>query len=197
MEFTIESVSKNASNYDVKRAFAEVLHSEDFYNPASQKGRPMNMDVWLKESSVLGFRHAGEGKLTLPTRQDGERFLRWLRSGNQVVVDGRKLFIRKAFTKAMPRLTETLKKVPFIDPVIEQEREQKIAQLSKSIQVSNTQFGVYYTLPNQTARAYSIEWDHDCRNNDVAFLSVRFEHKSVRIDVRSREHLRFCYTYAD
>lgn len=185
MEFEIDRVSFDATHYDVRRAIARVVHSEEFYNANNPKARPMNIEVILNPSDY-GRAHNGSGKLTLPTRPDGEKFLRWLKeAGNYIKVDDRKLFIRRAVHKPRTVVTQTLQRVPFVDPDIEEEREQKLAQLDHSLRITGVQFGIFYTPPLQAARAFSVEWDHDCKINDVAWLSFRYDYKLIRIEVHS------------
>lgn len=182
MEFDIDRVSFNATHYDVRRALAQVLHSEEFYNANDPRARPMNIEVILNQSNA-GRSHDGTGKLTLPTRHDGEKFFKWLRAGNSIKVDDRKLFLRKAINRPKHFVAHKLQRVPFVDPDIEEEREQKLARLDYNLRVTRVQFGIWYTPPGQASRAFSVEWDHDCKVNDVAWLYFKYDHKLIRIEV--------------
>ena len=41
MNIAIEDIPCNATRWEVKRAFAAVLHGPDFFNPHAHKARPM------------------------------------------------------------------------------------------------------------------------------------------------------------
>lgn len=181
MEFDIERVSFNATHYDVRRAFAQILHSEEFFNANDPKARPMNIEVVLNQSNA-GRSHDGTGTVTLPTRPDGEKFFKWLRSGNSIKVDDRNLFVRKAIHRPKYHIAQKLQRVPFVDPDLEEEREQKLAKLNYNLRITRVQFGIYYTPPGQSSRAFSVEWDHDCKVKDVAWLHFRYEYKMIRIE---------------
>jgi RNA-dependent RNA polymerase len=90
-------------------------------------------------------------------------------------------FIRKG---PLPNnLRETLQKVPYIDPCMVQEREQKIAELDGAIRISTVQIGALYFNSETKSRAFSVEWDYDCVDQDPGWLRVYYEHRVIRIDI--------------
>jgi hypothetical protein len=80
MEFEIAWIDSRANKYEVIKAIATVLHSEEFFSsPDDSRPRPMNFEVSLEEPTVLGPLHNGRGKLCIPTKRDGQLFWNWLR----------------------------------------------------------------------------------------------------------------------
>jgi RNA-dependent RNA polymerase len=167
-----------ATDYAVKKAIAAVLHGPDFYNPMDHKTRPMNFNLVLPESIINGYAHNGRGTLTLPTRREGQKFFQWTKEPDNVIrVEGRKLKFYMTHQRPQRRLEETLQKLPFIDPDIALERERKLSLLKDSIRVLRVQFGTFYQVKGQAGRSFSVEWDHDCRIADVAWLTVHWDNK--------------------
>jgi RNA-dependent RNA polymerase len=83
------------------------------------------------------------------------------------------------------QVAETLQKVPFVDPDIEQERERIIGELNDPIRITLVQIGIFYSVPHPQSRGFSAEWEHDCETNDVAWLRAHYDHKVIRITVFS------------
>jgi hypothetical protein len=80
MEFEIAGIDSRANKYEVTKAIAAVLHSEEFFtSPDDSRPRPMNFQVTLEEPTVLGPLHNGRGKLCIPTKRDGQLFSKWTR----------------------------------------------------------------------------------------------------------------------
>jgi RNA-dependent RNA polymerase len=90
------------------------------------------------------------------------------------------------------KATETLLKVPFVDPDVEQDRERKIIELNDNIRIQMVQIGVLYKVAHSASRAFSVEWEHDCIKKDVAWLWMHYDHKVIRIQVSCHQHA--CYT---
>jgi RNA-dependent RNA polymerase len=87
------------------------------------------------------------------------------------------------------KITESLQKVPFVDPDVEQERERKIAELNDSVRIALVQVGVFYSVPHSQSRAFSVEWEHDCIAKDAAWLRMHYDFRVIRITVSSRVYL--------
>ena len=66
MEFDIRNVDFEASDYQVTKAIAAVLHTHDVFLPREAEGRLLNFKVKLNPRGV-GVRNDGTGKLTLPS----------------------------------------------------------------------------------------------------------------------------------
>lgn len=92
MEFFLIKVPFNASNFQVTKAFEDVLHGPDLFDPKDKtwfKGRPPNFRVFLNPRTAGGVGHSGTGKLTVHSEAFGKSCQRWFRTeGNEVRVNG-------------------------------------------------------------------------------------------------------------
>jgi RNA-dependent RNA polymerase len=150
----------------------------------------------------MGSRNDGTGILALPTEADGQRFLKYIKD-TPIRVGGKKLRFFRNYDREnnSPRwLFETLKLTAYIDPSIEEEREEKIRQLDHSIRVDVVQFGVFYrdryprpgTNDKLAPRSFSIEWttQNTSAKEITAWLRFEYDTKQIRIEVRiQRSHL--------
>jgi hypothetical protein len=78
MEFEIWNVDRSTNVYDLTRAFAEILHSPEFFDEEDPKARRMNLKIDMEKSDT-GYLHQGKGKLTLPSPHAGKKFKDWLK----------------------------------------------------------------------------------------------------------------------
>jgi len=55
------------------------------------------------------------------------------------------------------------------------------------LQIAKVQFGVWYNPSNSpgTGRSFSVEYERDVLRQSAAYLSVVYEHKHIRIEVRA------------
>jgi hypothetical protein len=80
MEVEIVGIDSQVDKYEITKALAEIFHSQEFFSSTNDpKARRMNFDVVLEEATVLGRLHNGRAKLRLPTQQDGQHFLDWVK----------------------------------------------------------------------------------------------------------------------
>lgn len=68
MDFDIANVDFEASEYEVTKAIAAVLHTDDVFLPREAEGRLLNFKVKLNPQNV-GVRNDGTGILTLPSHK--------------------------------------------------------------------------------------------------------------------------------
>lgn len=68
MDFEITNVDYGANQWEVTKAIAAVLHTEDDFLPRPPTARLLNFKVSLR-SSGLGVRNDGTGTLTLPSHK--------------------------------------------------------------------------------------------------------------------------------
>lgn len=66
MDFDIRNVDNEASEYEVTKEIAKVLHTDDVFLPREAEGRLLNFNVKLNPRGI-GVRNDGTGKLTLPS----------------------------------------------------------------------------------------------------------------------------------
>jgi RNA-dependent RNA polymerase len=85
--------------------------------------------------------------------------------------------------KLPPSLRETLQKVPYIDPNMEEDHIRKVAELDTAIRIAAVQIGVFYVDPAARARAFSVEWEYDSIGGDPTWLGMHYDHRVIRIKV--------------
>ncbi|KAI0707368.1 RdRP-domain-containing protein [Earliella scabrosa] len=187
MNIAIEDIPFNATRWEVKRAFAVVLHGPDFFNPHGHKARPINFDIKLGKC-YNGLESDGTGTLILPDALLGQRFLHWaFRRGNSVRVNGRKLWLKQSQTKPSSKHVRALNKTPYVDPKEEAARHESIQQLGQlRIILDAIQFGVYFRRhddPHTANRTFSNEYE--IRNEDTITgeLFYDYDHKLLRIEM--------------
>jgi RNA-dependent RNA polymerase len=194
MELGITRIPHEASYWDVVRAIAEVLHSDEFRPFGARKE---NFDLHLTESNVSDARNGGMGHLTLPTESLAHKFLRYVQDEPIYILDPatnrkRKTKIfrgdrSKGFRKG---LIETLAKTPFTEPDTEERHQKKLAELAEQFRIDSVEFGVFYRdqypvddKQKLAPRSFSIEFKKDLVNDDVGWLKFEYDHKLIRITV--------------
>ncbi|TDL24977.1 RdRP-domain-containing protein [Rickenella mellea] len=186
MEFRMEGIAVKANRYEVTEALAKALHTSDF----STEKRPINFQVILNEG-IGGVRNNGTGLLTLPEEGIGKKFRRYLSEKKiSIRVLGRRINFRPSHHQPRHRTIETLQKVPYQDPSIDQERDEKLLQLDKALRVNNLQFGLWSIRPKpQTATSppvrgiFCSEWDRSYTTIGNALLWIEYDHKLLRIQL--------------
>ncbi|KAK0463788.1 RNA dependent RNA polymerase-domain-containing protein [Desarmillaria tabescens] len=185
MNIALHYLPTTVNAWDVTRALAEVLHSDEFH-PVHENERPLNFKVELNPSKMGGVRNDGTGILQLPTEAIGRKFLGWAKE-TPIRIENKKI---RVYPKGHARnyVALTLQRTPFVNPDIEEEWEDKCRQLDLRIRIDAVQFGAYYrpsypTSPKQrlASRAYSIEWERDYAMNSAAWLKFEYKHKLIRI----------------
>jgi hypothetical protein len=121
-----------------------------------------------------------ENKIRCDARP-GRSMLDWCSSARRV--RGRAMKFHKCITRPPKRVTETLQKVPFVDPDVERMRETTIMNLNTDIRIASVQIGVFHPNPYTQSRAFSVEWVHDCIDQDAAWLRIHYDHQVIRITV--------------
>lgn len=196
MEIGIKHIPHEAGYWDIVRAIAGVLHSDEFRPQGSRKE---NFKLSLSESNVNDVRNGGTGSLTVPTEVLGFKLLRYvdenpIRVKDPATGNNKKIrFFRDADRTRKPSkvLIETLSKTPFVEPDNEEAHQKKLAELADQFRVDSVQFGVFYRESYPThdrqlllPRSFSIEFKQDLINDDVGWLKFEYSHKLIRITVR-------------
>lgn len=188
MDLNIKHIPNEVNNWEVTRAIAAVLHSESFA-PVNEDGRLLNFRVKLNDNLAGGVRNDGTGILTLPTEQIAHKFLSFV-FNEPVKIKSRKLKFYKQNKPPSPGVVETLRKTPYINPDIEEERHNKLRALEPKFRVDTVQFGIFYQprYPSTdkdrlSPRAFSIEWERDYIRESIAWLRFDYDHKLIRITV--------------
>ncbi|KAF8912009.1 RdRP-domain-containing protein [Gymnopilus junonius] len=188
MNISIVRIPEDANEWTITRKLASVLHSEDFAPVVA--GRVLNFSVKLEYSDPENcIRHTGKGVLTLPTEAIGNKFLDYVHGPGKIKMGKRKLDFRRSNRPPPKGQTLTLKKTPYVNPDIEEERLLKVRQLDDSIlRIDSIQFGIFYQTNHTmqgggrpSPRAFSVEWERNYVENDFGSLKFEYDHKLIRI----------------
>lgn len=191
MDLAIIYLPCDVNDWDVTRAIAVVLHSDEFA-PRRQDpyavDRPINFRVKLNLSKAGGVGNDGTGTLTLPTPDAGNKFLKWVKE-SPIKIAGKKV---KFYRCGPPRrdIAVTLEKTPYINPDLEEEHQKKVLDLQDLLRVDAIQFGFFYRpkYPSNdreplTPRAFSIEWERNYVTESIGWLAFEYDHKLIRLKV--------------
>jgi RNA-dependent RNA polymerase len=194
LKLRLEYIPKTADHWDVVRAVAKILHSEDF--PVKlDDDRLLNFKITLDESESGGFQHEGTGYLILGEESVGRKALQFFRD-HPLKIKGQKIRVYPK-AKAFHNEALQLQRTPYTDPDIEQQHEEIDRELRDELRVDVVQFGALYTdrYPRSereppSLRSYSIEWQRDYRKISAAWLKFEYNHKLIRVIVSQDD----CYT---
>ncbi|KAL4244861.1 RNA-dependent RNA polymerase [Abortiporus biennis] len=186
MELEVTFVDRGANVYDLKRAIGSFLHSDDFYNPSDAKARPVNFKVTLNEGPN-GIQHNGTAVLIVPTQRIGDKFMKLIYGkGKAVRLKGRKLGFRKTGQKPDYKISQSLDKTPYLNPDIEEARDDKLSKLDVALWVDKVQFGVLYRNPDDPphiSRRFSTEYELAPRDRGAGLIFIEYDHKLIRLQL--------------
>lgn len=179
----MEGIDFRSNRYEVIEQIAKVLHDPSVFKPG-RFGRPINFLVRLNPGKS-GILHDGTGTLTVPEENIGITFINLIRKKKATVETcGRKVFFERTIKLPSRFIVHQLKMVPFQDPKIEQEREQKNFQLRRRLRVNRLQFGVWLRRPGPECRGtFAAEWDRSYTNKGNALIWIEYDHKLARIQI--------------
>ncbi|OSD06554.1 RdRP-domain-containing protein [Trametes coccinea BRFM310] len=188
MEIYVSQLNYSATKWEVKRAFADVLHREPWYRPDDHKARPINFDVEFRNPGPGSLPNDGTAVLILPDRALGRAFFRWaIRPENRIRIRGRKVYLQEGDKPPRRRTIQVLHKTPFIDPTIEEEREARNYRIGQiGIVIDAIQFGVYFRRPDDppTAnRVFANEYEIRRMDTFSGRLCLDYDHKMMRIEM--------------
>ncbi|KAF5373803.1 hypothetical protein D9758_000837 [Tetrapyrgos nigripes] len=188
MEICIRYLPHQVNEWDLTRALALVLHSEPFLQRTEdERFQKINFAVKVNPNKAGGLRNDGTGVLTLPTPSIGYRFLDYVKD-TPFKMDTRKIKFFPSREKPGSSFALSLQKSAYIDPDIEEQRQEKIANLQDAIRVDIIQFGIYFRRPSRPgeplkSREYSTEWQRDYAKESTAWLRFEYDHKLMRIEL--------------
>lgn len=192
----MESIDFIATRYEVTSKLAQILHDPElfcfrhanadtpFLNLGPAERRPMNFQVVLNEGNS-GVRNNGTGYLTVPDVKIGQRFLNLIRQKKIAVkINGRKIFFKNSHRRPSFGLLQTLKKVPYQDPSIDRERDDKAMMLDCDFRVDKLKFGVWSRRPAPNIFGiFCSEWEREYTSIGNALMRIEYEHKLIRIQL--------------
>jgi RNA-dependent RNA polymerase len=181
MDILISYVDRDYDRWSVIRAIAAVLHAGE-----SDEERKVNFEVKMNDNKAGGVTHNGSGKLTLPHRTIGLKFLQDVRV--KPIVLGKRAVTFRAIegprARPDPSLVATLDRKPFTDPDIEEKHLKISEELRTRLCVELVQFGVFYKSEYPDGeRAFSVEWERNYAKQSAANLQLHYDHKLMRIEV--------------
>lgn len=139
-----------------------------------------------------GAQNNGTGSIILPNRKLGEKLLKWVYDDKHpVVINTRKLRLFRTKNRPGKGLKETLEKTPYLEPELEEKREEKLHRLDIGLHVDKLQFGIYYRRPEDpptASRMFSNEYEISHQNKGAGLLWFEYDHKLIRIQVSSHSH---------
>ncbi|KAI1796889.1 RdRP-domain-containing protein [Ganoderma leucocontextum] len=188
MNVQIDAIPPNATRWKVKEALGQILHHHPhFSNSRPHQARLINFEVTLEPSND-GLQNNGRGILTLPDKVTGERFYKWVTTrGNGVYVNNRKLWFGRSQERVRWGLVEALKRMPYLDPKEQAEREEKLKRIRQMhINIDAIQFGIYFHRPGDTTtarRCFSNEFEIRRNGMFSMELSLDYPHKAFRIEM--------------
>ncbi|RPD66474.1 RdRP-domain-containing protein [Lentinus tigrinus ALCF2SS1-7] len=188
MEIELADVSREATQWDVKRIFGAILHGEGFYDASDPKARPINFKVTLNPGQ--GVQNNGTGSLILPHRKVGDKLLKWVyEEHHPVLVNGRRARLFRTKNRPGRGLKEQLEKTPYLEPDVEEKREEKLRRLDLGLHVDKLQFGIFYRRPEApmtAGRIFSNEYQVSHRDKGAGLLWFDYDHKVIRIQLGDR-----------
>ncbi len=186
MDLNISSVDYKADLYEVKDALAQILHGPNFHNHRPG-GRNINFHVRLNLNEKIETRNIGTGQLTLPTEGIGKKLLRLVKTGGRkILVRNRPIRLDRSSWKPNQGLVETLLKVPYQDPSLDREKDDKLRSLNVHFRVDNLQFGIWGVRPSPSQERRGVfckEWEKSYTTDTNAQLWFDYDHKVLRIQL--------------
>ncbi|KAG1792180.1 RNA dependent RNA polymerase-domain-containing protein [Suillus plorans] len=191
MEFYIRNVDFQATEYEVTKKIAEVLHAcpGPFVSDADAQHRPINFRVMLEKNECGGVRNKGFGSLRLPSKDVGLKFRRLVdgEDGVTIKVGKKRLKFAPTNNHIPSNMLVTLTKAPYVDPDIAQKRQEKIDALSSDFRIAKVQIGIFYRpecAGPLDPRTFSVEWQSNLlRVNELGWLNFEYEHKLIRAKI--------------
>ncbi|TDL28673.1 RdRP-domain-containing protein [Rickenella mellea] len=180
MEVFIRNIPFSASDIHVKGELAKVLHSQlfgEFNQPL-----PLNFQVFLHRPKQ-GSRGL-TGILTLAFELLGVKFL--IEYGGKspqqpVRIAGRQIFFDKGRKSPRADVVDTIRRLPFVDPVALQEKEARLQEFAEqAIRIQTVQFGW-----ECRDGAFSPEWERDY--SETCTIQFEGERREIRIMIAGTE----------
>ncbi|EAU82883.2 hypothetical protein CC1G_05505 [Coprinopsis cinerea okayama7 len=154
MSLKLTNLPKSATEREVKKAIALVVHDEDFIaslpSHIRKNGPLINFAVSLNPPDSGSFNNNGTGQAVFPHNDIASSLLRRSRreKGLKMKLDEGepwektwKFYIEGFDSKVNHYQAESLAKTPYIDPDVEAERSDLVRRLSTRLRVSEVQIG--------------------------------------------------------
>jgi len=187
MNIEIFGLHRQASKSDVTSALTKILHSPPFpvAGTIGDHHRLINFDVKLNPNLTGGVGNDGTGLLTVSAIEIGNTFMRQIQA-RRLYVLSRDLKFRPSEKPVDKQTLEIIRRMPFEDPKIAEERQKRESRLSSfRIRVSKVQFGVPYQRTRP--QVFSVEWEKQYVDHGQAFLTMEGARQLFRIQLFSSQ----------
>lgn len=169
-----------------RRDRCEYQHTSCLHVRGSDHILHSNFKITLNPGQ--GAQNNGTGSLILPHRKIGDKLLQWVyEERHPVFINGRKTRLFRTKNRPGKGLKEQLEKTPYLEPDVEEKREEKLRKLDLGLHVDKLQFGVFYRRPEApmtAGRIFSNEYEVSHRDKGAGLLWFDYDHKIIRIQVR-------------
>lgn len=176
MEVYMRNVPYTATRSNAVQALAEHLHS-----PAFLLGEaPFNFDVQLPREKN-GEANRGFGFLTFPMAELGIRFLKAFPHGLNMF-DRMVQFHPSRHPEGRPRVVEEIRTMPFTNPKVLEEEEDRYLQLSENrIVVGSIQFGWdcrdrVFSIESESPLTGTLSFDDERRQFRMEFIHISYRY---------------------
>ncbi|RDB29625.1 RNA-dependent RNA polymerase 1 [Hypsizygus marmoreus] len=178
MEIFMRNISYGITHYQLTTALADIFHRPPYTGSSSL---PLNFDVHLFQDKRNPRKHKGSGALTLPTIEDGVRFLQEYGGDNflarQCIINGRRIHFLESKRPVRPEVVESLRRRPYLDPkALEDKKILDDRLTSEKVAFRTIQFGWQCR-----DSVLSIEWEETVENGGL--VSFDDDRRELRITI--------------
>ncbi|KAI9512792.1 RdRP-domain-containing protein [Russula earlei] len=171
MEIFFYDLHFHAKLTDVKRVFANILHSPSYL---PQSIPPWNFHVVLfppKRGKRSGQAHGGCGIVTVPENELGLRLLGGFGITPQLSVFGRRIKLKPSRGTPSDVMLEKIRREPYISPEV----QQRLAEIEQSFQLNTVDIQTVQLGWETRHGVFSVEWEKDYQDSRLAFNQKRRE----------------------
>ena len=167
MDIFMRNIGILVTKSQLKITLANVLHDPDYARHRNTTVMPINLEVTLHRKKP---QHRFQtGILTVPTVAIGTQFLvehGGLSPHKRVIVAGTSILFTESNKPARPHIVEELRRMPYEDPRIQEQRNRRIQEVSRNVvSVGAIQFG-WECRDN----VFSIEWEKEFPSTDCELV---------------------------
>ena len=168
----MKNIPYTTDDVSLTRRLADILHTPQFECYAISPGFPINFKVHLFQDKYHRNPHSGSGTLTLHSAEIGQALLQ-VYGFIGIDLEGRFICLRQSKNQPRSHVLEEVRLLPYHDPLAIREKEERLADLSRQVELQSVQFA--WLCRDQTL---SIEWQWDSddesfwNNDDEIFLST-------------------------
>ena len=179
MELFFRDVSFRATLADIKRAFADELHSSRYLRQSEPRWN-FHVKLFPPRRNRSGQAHGGCGKLTVPQEYLGQYLLQdFGDNSRRLSIAGRRVELKTSKDAPDAAILEKIRREPYVRPEV----EQRLAKIHESFQQNIV---VIHTLQlgwETRGGVFSVEWEkHFQADCHLAFSNTRREIRMKHID---------------